>query len=49
MVEASEFVELSEKYEVMGVPKTIVNETHSFVGALPFPQFIDEINKAISE
>ncbi|MFA6530421.1 MAG: thioredoxin family protein [Candidatus Micrarchaeia archaeon] len=35
MVEATEFPELSEKYSVMGVPKTIINETLELVGAYP--------------
>ena len=47
LVEASEFPELSEKYEVMGVPKVIINEKHSFEGALPFPMFIDKVLEAI--
>lgn len=35
MVEATEFPELAEKYSVMGVPKTVVNETLELVGAYP--------------
>jgi len=35
MVEASEFPQLAQRYNVTGVPKTIVNEVHSFEGALP--------------
>ena len=35
MVEATEFPELAAKYEVEGVPKTIVNETAGLVGAQP--------------
>ena len=35
MVEASEFPQLAQKYNVTGVPKTIINEAHSFEGALP--------------
>jgi len=35
MVEASEFQDLAEKYEVMGVPKTIVNEKLELTGAYP--------------
>ena len=43
-VEATEFMDLSRKYHVTGVPKTIVNETIEIMGALhalnvrsPFP------------
>ena len=35
MVESSEFVPLAQKYGVMGVPKTIINETHDIGGAVP--------------
>jgi len=35
MVEATEFPELSAKYEVEGVPKTVVNEKTGLVGAQP--------------
>jgi len=35
MVEATEFPELSAKYEVEGVPKTVVNEHTGLVGAQP--------------
>jgi hypothetical protein len=34
-VEATEFMELSRKYRVTGVPKTIVNETIEILGGLP--------------
>lgn len=35
MVEVSEFPHLAVKYDVQGVPNTIVNEEHSLVGAIP--------------
>jgi glutaredoxin-like protein len=35
MVEATEFPELSAKYEVEGVPKTVVNEKTGLTGAQP--------------
>ena len=47
MVEAAEFPELSKKHEVTGVPKTIINEIHSFTGALPAPAAYLEIIKAV--
>lgn len=40
MIEANEFPELSEQYEVMGVPRVIINDTSYFEGALPEPQFL---------
>ena len=35
MVEAVEFPHLSNKYEVMGVPRTVINETTFIEGAAP--------------
>ncbi len=46
MVEASEFPHLSHRYDVFAVPKTVVNETVSFEGALPEAQFLAEVMKA---
>ena len=40
-VEATEFMDLSRKFRVTGVPKTIVNESIEILGALPEPDFID--------
>lgn len=40
MIEATEFPELAEKYEVMGVPRVVINDTHYFEGALPEAQFL---------
>jgi alkyl hydroperoxide reductase subunit F len=48
MVEASEFPQISQKYQVTGVPKTIVNESHSFEGALPAPATYLELVKAVN-
>ena len=48
MVEASEFPQLAQKYKVTGVPKTIVNETYSFEGALPAPAAYLEVIKAVN-
>ena len=40
MVESMEFIALSQKYDVMGVPRTIVNDGQGFEGALPEPLFL---------
>jgi hypothetical protein len=40
-VEASEFPELAQRYGVQGVPRTVVNRSGAFVGALPEPQFVE--------
>jgi predicted DsbA family dithiol-disulfide isomerase len=39
-VEATEFMELTRRYQVTGVPKTIVNETIEIMGALPEDMFV---------
>ena len=39
-VDAQEFMELSLKYRVTGVPKTVVNGTIEMLGAVPEDQFV---------
>ena len=39
-VEATEFMDLTRKYRVTGVPKTIVNETVEILGGLPEDDFV---------
>jgi glutaredoxin-like protein len=39
-VDASEFTDLSRKYRVNGVPKTVVNDSIEFLGALPEEEFV---------
>jgi len=39
-VEATEFMELSRRYRVNGVPKTVVNGQGEILGALPEAQFV---------
>jgi len=47
MVEATEFPHLIQKYNVVGVPKTIINETHAIEGAIPEEMFLEQILKAV--
>ncbi len=42
-VEATEFLDLSRKYRVTGVPKTVVNDTIEILGALPEDAFVRAI------
>jgi hypothetical protein len=42
-VDAQEFFDLSRRYRVTGVPKTIVNDTIEIMGALPEADFIDAV------
>jgi predicted DsbA family dithiol-disulfide isomerase len=39
-VEATEFMDLSRRYRVTGVPKTIVNGKTEILGALPEDAFV---------
>jgi glutaredoxin-like protein len=48
VIEASEFIDLAQRYQIQGVPKTIINEQHSFVGALPEPRVLQEILHALA-
>ena len=48
VIEASEFPELSQRYRVVSVPKTVVNEKTEFVGALPVQQVLRQIQSALS-
>ena len=46
MVEAIEFPHLAQRYTVSGVPKTVINENPSFVGAMPEEMVMDYIKQA---
>ncbi|MBC7348408.1 MAG: thioredoxin family protein [Candidatus Aminicenantes bacterium] len=46
MVEATEFPELTQKYEVFGVPKTIFNDSLTLEGAVPEEMFLEQVLKA---
>jgi thioredoxin reductase (NADPH) len=48
MVESAEFPQLVQRYDVTGTPKTMINETHSFVGALPVDRVYLEVLKAVN-
>jgi predicted DsbA family dithiol-disulfide isomerase len=39
-IEATEFMELSRKFRVTGVPKTIVNDEVEIMGALPEDMYV---------
>jgi len=41
-VEATEFPDLARRYQVTGVPKTIVNEEVEILGALPQDAFVEQ-------
>lgn len=41
-VEAMEFPDLARKYQVSGVPKTVVNDEIEILGALPQDAFVQQ-------
>ncbi|MFQ5819424.1 MAG: thioredoxin family protein [Candidatus Heimdallarchaeota archaeon] len=43
MIEAMEFQELAAEYDVLGVPKTVINEELHLEGAYPEPMFVQKI------
>ena len=49
MVEAIEFPHLSQKYRVMGVPRSVINETVHQEGAAPEPMFLERLKEAVAE
>lgn len=48
MVEATEFPHLSMKYNVMGVPRTVINETEFVEGAAPEPMLLGKVQAALN-
>ncbi len=46
-VEATEFPDLARRYQVSGVPKTIVNDQVEILGALPQDAFVDQVLSAL--
>jgi glutaredoxin-like protein len=48
MVEAQEFPHLSIKYQVMGVPRTVINETTHIEGAAPEPMVLAKLQEALA-
>ena len=47
MVEATEFPHLTQKYNVVGVPRTVINESITVEGAVPEETFLEQVLKAI--
>ncbi|MCS7116341.1 MAG: thioredoxin family protein [Nitrososphaerota archaeon] len=49
MIESTEFPQLVSKYDVMAVPKVVINDTITFEGAVSESSFIDYIMLALEE
>lgn len=47
MIEATEFPHLAQKYQVMGVPRTVINETHHQEGAAPEEMILEKIQEVL--
>jgi predicted DsbA family dithiol-disulfide isomerase len=47
VVEASEFPDLSQRYAVRAVPKTVVNDRLEILGARPEGVFLAEVLSAV--
>ncbi len=48
MVEATEFPHLATEYQVMGVPRTVINETVHVEGAAPEPMVLEKLQEALA-
>jgi hypothetical protein len=48
MVEVIEFPHLATKYQVMGVPRTVINENIYIEGAVPEPMLMREFAKLLN-
>jgi glutaredoxin-like protein len=48
MVEAMEFPDLANRYHVMGVPRTVINEREYVEGAVPEPVLLAQIRVAVA-
>ncbi len=48
MVEATEFQELSMKYQVQGVPKTVINDSWDVVGGVPPQALMEKVRLALN-
>jgi len=49
VIEASEFPHLVQKYRVMGVPKTIINENTHVEGAVPEQNLLQYVQQAVGK
>ena len=47
-IEANQFPELSQRYQVSAVPKIVINDRVEFEGALPEPQVLAAVLQAVT-
>jgi predicted DsbA family dithiol-disulfide isomerase len=48
-IEATEFPEMARAYQVTGVPKVVINDRVEFMGALPEPEFLEAVLRAVGD
>jgi predicted DsbA family dithiol-disulfide isomerase len=46
-IEATEFPEMARRYQVMAVPKIVINDKVGFEGALPERDFLGAVLRAV--
>ena len=49
VIECQEFPEVARRYQVMGVPKTVINDRAEFVGAVPDEVFVNAILETLGK
>jgi predicted DsbA family dithiol-disulfide isomerase len=49
VVEASEFPDMSRAFGVMGVPKTVINDSAEFVGGVTDEMFVNAILESLGK
>ena len=47
MIEVSEFPHLAQKYNVQGVPRTVINETEFMEGSAPEKMLVDKLKTMV--
>ena len=47
IIEINEFADLAQRYRILGVPKTVINDSVDFTGAVTEEQFLEHLNRAI--
>jgi predicted DsbA family dithiol-disulfide isomerase len=47
VIEISEFPEMAQRYQIYGVPKTVINDQVEFEGAVPEQLFVQEVLSAV--
>ena len=48
VIVVNDFPRLAERYEVMAVPKVVINDAVSFEGALPEDEFVAQLVAAVA-